>query len=418
MLLVLSIARWTAKPQTAQLPITEDNLQQTISDLTLIHALLPSLSSFRSSQSTPNLSVLLRVLGILYVPYLLLTYIIRLRILIAIAGTILLTWRARWATAIRRGFWRSAWMRWTLYRAWSLLSGQPLPPPVISPQTAKITRLSATTSAQTVNSIRFLFTVYENQRWWVGLDWTAALLPGERPSWCSGSQQPVAPPSVFSLPASTTVYMREGNKRIRRTARWKWEEDEWRVIVHKEGTTLARVERPIPTEDPTAPTGATRLMRVAGKMRQASLSGSGSEAPGSSEKEEGEGGGKTTEKSPSSKDDGSDDEVYTDADGWVYGDNKWENESSRGGMGKYTRYRRWTRIAVLSETVETVEDGEVGIRRDDGSPIKLNTHTKSPSQTENVASGALSPDISSPTDERSKLRQRLQAAVVKGTAHA
>lgn len=27
------------------------------------------------------------------------------------------------------------------------------------------------------------FTVFENQRWWVGLDWTQALLPGERASW-------------------------------------------------------------------------------------------------------------------------------------------------------------------------------------------------------------------------------------------
>lgn len=27
------------------------------------------------------------------------------------------------------------------------------------------------------------FTVFENQRWWVGLDWTHALLPGERASW-------------------------------------------------------------------------------------------------------------------------------------------------------------------------------------------------------------------------------------------
>jgi hypothetical protein len=32
----------------------------------------------------------------------------------------------------------------------------------------------------------------------------------------------------------------------------------------------------------------------------------------------------------------SDDEehIITDADGWVYGDNKWEGLNSRGGMGK------------------------------------------------------------------------------------
>ncbi len=29
----------------------------------------------------------------------------------------------------------------------------------------------------------YQFSIFENQRWWVGLDWTAALLPQERPSW-------------------------------------------------------------------------------------------------------------------------------------------------------------------------------------------------------------------------------------------
>ena len=29
----------------------------------------------------------------------------------------------------------------------------------------------------------FRFEIYENQRWWMGLDWTHALLPGERPTW-------------------------------------------------------------------------------------------------------------------------------------------------------------------------------------------------------------------------------------------
>jgi hypothetical protein len=32
--------------------------------------------------------------------------------------------------------------------------------------------------------VELQFTVFENQRWWVGLDWTHALLPGERASWC------------------------------------------------------------------------------------------------------------------------------------------------------------------------------------------------------------------------------------------
>lgn len=33
------------------------------------------------------------------------------------------------------------------------------------------------------SGVQATFTVFENQRWWVGLDWTHALLPGERASW-------------------------------------------------------------------------------------------------------------------------------------------------------------------------------------------------------------------------------------------
>lgn len=36
---------------------------------------------------------------------------------------------------------------------------------------------------KTENPIYFRFEVHENQRWWMGLDWTSALLPQERPSW-------------------------------------------------------------------------------------------------------------------------------------------------------------------------------------------------------------------------------------------
>lgn len=38
-------------------------------------------------------------------------------------------------------------------------------------------------STKTENPIYFRFEVHENQRWWMGLDWTSALLPQERPSW-------------------------------------------------------------------------------------------------------------------------------------------------------------------------------------------------------------------------------------------
>ncbi|THH29852.1 hypothetical protein EUX98_g4327 [Antrodiella citrinella] len=371
LLAVLFVARWTSKPHSSPPPVTEDALQRTIADLSAIHALLPRLPTTPSTA----LPILLRVCALLYLPYLTLTYLVRLRILVAIVGTLALTWRARWAALIRRGLWRSAWIRWGAYHAWSRLSGVPLPPRTHSPHTlvaksAEVEKKATKTSQE----IRFLFTVYENQRWWMGLDWTAALLPGERPSWCSGSQLPVAPPSAFTLPSSTTAFMMEGKTRMKRTATWRWEEEEWRVLVCKEGGSgLTRIERPVPNgDDLAAGASANRILKAAGKMRSSTLSG----AEGTEDGEQPGGTGKVERSGSSASTAGVkaaevDEEIFTDVDGWVYGDNKWEHGSNKGGMGKYTRYRRWTRIAVLSETIEPVGPGDVGIQKSNLPPGTL-----------------------------------------------
>ena len=232
---------------------------------------------------------------------------------IALAGTVLLTWRAPWAVIIRATVWRSAWFRWTIYKTWAFITGQPLPPLVMSPQ-------PTIPSSGAVQSIRFLFTIHENQRWWMGLDWTAALLPAERPSWCSAAQQPMSPPNSFTLPESTTVSLPDGKGgRLKRTATWRWEEPEWRVLVHKEHNTVSREERPLPTiKDENQ--NSSLLLKAAGRLRNGSQSDSN----------------KTVAPDDRASDEGRqpDEEVLTDSDGWVYTDNLWENQSNKGGMGK------------------------------------------------------------------------------------
>lgn len=265
-----------------------------------------------------------------------------MRVICALAGTISLTWRAPWAMVIRAAVWRSAWFRWSIYRSWSFLVGEPVPVKVMSFQ-------PAANSSTPVQSLRFLFTIYENQRWWMALDWTAALLPGERPSWCSASQHPLLPPNAFSLPENTTVYIRdETGARVKRTATWKWEEPEWKVLVRKEGQGgVNRVERPLPNVDPSGNgTGSSgsKLLKAAGRIRDASNGGSST----STDNKNTSAASETVDQSmESSQDlDSEDDNILTDADGWVYGDNKWENQSNRGGISK-VRLRSFTSFNVL-----------------------------------------------------------------------
>lgn len=311
LLLAFLTARWLFHPRPT-IPTTEYTLQSTITDLVVLQSLI---STFPTAPLTTTTSpkLLLRISALLYLPYLLITYFVPLRLILGIIGTLFLSWRAPWMILVRSTLWRSAWVRWSVYHIWSRLSDEPLPPRMLSLQ-------PMLTTPKPVNALRFLFTIYENQRWWMGLDWTAALLPGERPSWCSATQHALAPPNAFVLPDPTTVFLSDGKGgRVKRTAIWEWEEPEWKVLVRKDGGDLNRVELPLPSSRDEISNGS-RLLKAAGKMKESGMLGNGdseSAAHGQHAHEPSDG-----------------DHITTDADGWVYGDNKWEGLNSKGGMGK------------------------------------------------------------------------------------
>lgn len=465
--LVLGAAVYTRRrpPSASRAPVvTETLLQNTISDLTTLPLLLPSLPSTALLSALP-IQELARAVVVLYIPYLALTYFVPLHTIFAISGTVLLTWKAPFAIVLRRTVWRSAFVRWTIWNIWAHVSGRPLPSQTISPQTqsllSKTEEADAEETKKETNSLRFLFTVYENQRWWMGLDWTAALLPGERPSWCSASQAPLSPPGAFGLPEPATTcipHPSDPTKKIKRMAEWHWEEPEWRVLVKKEGTTLSRVERPVPTEsmedEDAAGTSATskagsRLLKAAsskfaGKDAMAlhrrdssSTSATSQQEPTAQEVEEGA---------------EEDTEGCTDPDGWIFGDNKWESKSNKGGMGKvskdsssqrsvtqrcvqYTRYRRWTRVAVLTDFTEvvnaTTEKPARGPKGSKPSPMVLEDPPLVPNQTPASALALPPLDVTSSAAPASApasaarvaadqypaspLKQRLRQALNKGS---
>ncbi|EKM54033.1 uncharacterized protein PHACADRAFT_185024 [Phanerochaete carnosa HHB-10118-sp] len=522
------ITRRSARHATQPQPATEETLQRTVSDLTTVHEFLLSIPT--SNPPNPNqaqtgtsespapsipLYTTLRVLAFVYPPYLLLTLtgVVRIRTLLGIAGSLIILHRAPFAVLIRRALWRSAHFRWGVYWTWAKVSGTPLSGSIHSPQpdisisiaalrpSGKVSGAASEKQADAPPSaIRFLFTVYENQRWWMGLDWTAALLPAERPSWCSRSLQPCAPPAAFSLPPPTTMYVPDpadapshahkkskekpqekskagGRRWMKRTAAWRWEEPEWKIVVRKDGASSAtRVERPLPSLiEEGAGASAGKILRAAGKFRGASLDLSSesrmkeidAHVKEGSAGSDGEKGEKAAEDARTQDED---EEPFTDPDGWVYGDNKWEGGCAKGGLGKvrllsfcvtllwlilslkYTRYRRWTRVAVLSESIEWVDDADVpadaklGGRLSGIAPLHNPEHVPahaasappsvihheqvlpSPARKVIQESAAVPPTYAThvtaePTsataatsDEGSRLRQRLKA-VVSGVGH-
>ncbi|KAF8348111.1 hypothetical protein F5887DRAFT_915216 [Amanita rubescens] len=80
-------------------------------------------------------------------------------------------------------------------------------------------------------------------------------------------------------------------------------------------------------------------------------------------------------------------DLATDSDGWVYGDNKWENQSSKGGMSK-----------AVHEIVEPLHEHKPGDARDES--------------TDSLGSAIVDTDKVNPNtiatgQEFSPLRQRL-----------
>ena len=125
-----------------------------------------------------------------YPLYLALTYFVPIRYLILAAGTMFLTFNAPWSITLRRVMMRSLVVRYLLRLLLVVLGGgRGLGKEWARGEKGRHIFQSdpsaiASGAPQLGEDAVYIFTIYENQRWWLGLDFTSALLPNERPSWC------------------------------------------------------------------------------------------------------------------------------------------------------------------------------------------------------------------------------------------
>ncbi|KAK0549278.1 hypothetical protein OC861_006545 [Tilletia horrida] len=281
-------------------------------------------------------------------------------------GIVALTWCAPWAALVRSVLWRSALLRRIVLGFVRLLSGEKGPLAAFGrghestfdattgesvftssliPDLVKGGKKGSTADANSVKheDVVYEFSVYENQRWWMGLDWTSALLPQERPSWSDEHHNAVSPPSSFSLPPpKVTTTAADGKEAgsagsTKRTVTWKWLDPEWTVAGAGYVGSIGY-----------QPPGTTSLPSDASLIRSPTL---GSDA---------EGGGATPTSASASSGGaagwgysrGEQPQLDVDEEGWSYGDNLWDKMSGKSSRGRYTRRRRWVRRAVLEIKVE------------------------------------------------------------------
>ncbi|KNZ54067.1 hypothetical protein VP01_3054g1 [Puccinia sorghi] len=228
--------------------------------------------------------------------------------------------------------------------------------------------------------IEFCLTIFENQRWWMGLDlngwffshctrvhgsqWTPNLLPHERPNWSDSLNHPVPSPSNFQLPAP--LVFPDDTLKVQRKVEWSWIDPDWKIIDPAQVNMSNEEHHPLlpqasqdsknlaisPLEkSPTAthtPPQTPDLAQRCLHNRSVSQTGSignnylDSEIVTESLRSSGLGAGVVDGQSPKIAAG-----WEVDANGWQYGDNHWDKMSKKSGIGRYTRRRAWTRKAQL-----------------------------------------------------------------------
>jgi hypothetical protein len=148
--------------------------------------------------------------------------IITTKRMIMVFGTIFLSWHSRPARISRTILWRSKTVREICTVITGLHFGPPpknVPPLPPRPGSKGLINVNARPDADSGESIRFTFTLYENQRRWLGIGWTTSMLAYERNCWTDEHLNSTADPTHFSLPEV------EGGM-----AKWQWVQDsDWHI---------------------------------------------------------------------------------------------------------------------------------------------------------------------------------------------
>ncbi|KAL7266820.1 hypothetical protein RUND412_010614 [Rhizina undulata] len=236
---------------------TLDEILTTMTTLTtrlnLFFDPLHSLANYLSTTKTPTIAtsrpaltnLFIRILLITPLWLLLSTYPLQIitpkRILLTI-GTVILTYHSRPAQVSRTILWRSSTVRYIFTQVTGLrLTPLPAPPPLpprkrpvpgintavaaaVPQQLNEVTTPLGTTTKGSPG-IKFTFAIYENQRRWLGVGWTASLFSYERAPWTDEHLQPCEDPDNFRLPDTPA-----GSGAV-----WRWVEGENWVVEGVKG---------------------------------------------------------------------------------------------------------------------------------------------------------------------------------------
>ncbi|KAG0227625.1 peroxisome- protein [Actinomortierella wolfii] len=304
---------------------TLNEIQEILDHIAAFRRLRERVASNLDWSDRSRTKLILALVVLTYLPWLIITYLIPLRVLVAMMGTIALCWRAPWfrilTACVKKldvivfpllqriplgPWWTNIWTRPGEYHAQYAVTARKtkrsfsvkdiiaravgqrkkkdgeddLDSTSFTPRTVYKTSTGYDIEEDHA-TMYYKFVLYENQRWWLGLEWTPMMLPNDRAPWTDDHLEPTPSKSAFQLPPPHVVHEDipgQPDKVLRKSQEWRWLDTHWHLKRH------------------------------------------------------------------------SDD----DKDGWEYANNHWQKWSGKNRRGAYTRRRAWERTAQLVDTREVV----------------------------------------------------------------
>ncbi|KAL3237752.1 peroxisome biogenesis protein [Nakaseomyces bracarensis] len=159
--------------------------------------------------------------------YILLTQLLlRPRSLLLVSGFYALTYHSKWSKRCRRTLWKFRIVRLFMFYVTGLdMGGINQHYTIFTSVNDQIKKLTGNKKGTNASNepIRFTYVLYENQRRWIGIGWTASMLSYERSSWTDEFLNTAPPIEEFTLP--------EGDSGLE----WKWIDKEWRLDLTNDG---------------------------------------------------------------------------------------------------------------------------------------------------------------------------------------
>ncbi|KAF9917968.1 peroxisome- protein [Lobosporangium transversale] len=249
-------SKFVRQPTTTQLEqaATLREIQEILDHWAAWHRTLDKVETYLNWSDRSRTRLVLFSLVVTYVPWLILNYFIPMRFIAAVVGSVAICWCAPWFAII--------WAVLMKLQAFSpLLQLIPYWPyrPEVTATYRKKRRVSVkdiisraigqrkksdsegyksfkTSTGYDIEedhaTMYYKFVLYENQRWWLGLEWTPMMLPNDRSPWTDDHLEPTQSKSSFQLPPPHIAHEAipgQPNKVLRKSQEWRWLDPHWRL---------------------------------------------------------------------------------------------------------------------------------------------------------------------------------------------